>query len=140
MFTNRSELESLILNNPKKFENFNPDDIFEVLNSLGYTIVGNYTLQPNSITLVKIPKGYTQNLDELNYDIVKDKDGIYWTINDKGEIEKITEEFFNTFNEDDMDEIKQNPDEILDEETKFLAMVYQQIQNQNKGDKDIETI
>jgi hypothetical protein len=100
MFTNRSELESLILNNPKKFENFNPDDIFEVLNSLGYTTVGNYTLQPNSITLVKIPKGYTQNLDELDYDVVKDKNGIYWTINNKGEIEKITEEFFNTFSED----------------------------------------
>ena len=141
MFINRSELESLILNNSKKFENFNPDDIFEVLNDLGYTVVGNYTLQPNSITLVKIPKGYTQDLgEELDYEVVKDKDGIYWTINNKGEIGKITEEFFNTFNEDDMDEIKQNPDEILDEETKFLATIYQQVQNQNKGDKDIETI
>jgi hypothetical protein len=39
-----------------------------------------------------------------------------------------------------MDEIKQNPDKILNEETKLLATIYQQVQNQNKGDKDIETI
>lgn len=149
-FINRSELEILILNNIKNFENIPEEynlieieDVLEVLNSLGYTVVGTYTMQPNTLTLVKIPTGYTISAEEANHDIVKDSTGKYFTLNADGSVSEITEEFFKDFSEDVMSEIKENSeniDSLIDPEDILLAKIYKQVQSSIEGADSAQNI
>ena len=156
-FTNRSELSALILNNIKKFENLNDGNILKdtdladliiPLNELGYAIVGGYTLQPNTITLVKIPNGYTQSIEDdyvfSDYDIIQDSAGKYYELNQDGSVSEITEDFFNNFKEDVINEIKENASKDLstltDPEDILLAKIWQQVQSKSKGEGSAQTI
>ena len=156
-FTNRSELATLILNNIKKFENLNNGnilkdtdlaDLITPLNELGYAIVGDYTMQPNTLTLVKIPNGYTQSTEDDNisstYYVVQDSTGKYYNLNSDGSVSEITKDFFNNFNEDIINEIKENASKDLstltDPEDILLAKIWQQVQSKSEGEGSAQTI
>ena len=156
-FINRSELATLILNNIKKFENLNNGNILKntdladliiPLNELGYSIVGDYTLQPNTLTLVKIPNGYTQSTEDDNisvdYDVVQDSSGKYYNLNQDGSISEITEDFFNNYNEDIINEIKENASKDLstltDPEDILLAKIWNQVMSKSEGEGSAQTI
>ena len=156
-FINRSELATLILNNIKKFENLNNGNILKntdladliiPLNELGYSIVGDYTLQPNTLTLVKIPNGYTQSTENDNisvdYDVVQDSSGKYYNLNQDGSISEITEDFFNNYNEDIINEIKENASKDLstltDPEDILLAKIWNQVMSKSEGEGSAQTI
>lgn len=152
-FTNRSELATLILNNIKKFENLNSGNILEdtdlevladVTLSLGYVMVGNYNLKPNSLTLVKIPIGYNADSIEESYGIVHDSDEKYYLLNSDGSVSEITEDFFNKFNEDIIDEIKENASKdlstITDPEDLLLTKIWRQVQFKSKGEGSAQSI
>ena len=155
-FTNRSELETLILNNIKKFENLNNGNILEGTNlgyltipliELGYAIVGHYTLQPNTLTLVKIPNGYTQSTEDDNnssdYNVIQDSTGKYYNLNSDGSVSEITEDFFNGFDEDIMNYIKHAPEDlstITDPEYMLLTKIWRQVQSKSEGEGSAQTI
>ena len=155
-FINRSELATLILNNIKKFENLNSGniltdrdlaDLIIPLNELGYAIVGHYTMQPNTLTLVKIPNGYTQSTEDDNvssdYNVVQDSTGKYYNLNQDGSVSEITEDFFNGFDEDAMEFVKNAPEDlstITDQEYLVLTKIWRQIQSKSKGEGSAQTI
>ena len=119
-FTNRSELATLISNNPKNFENCNSySNLMETLNQLGYTQIRN----EGNLTLIKLPKGYTQTIQEMEYNVVQDQSGKYWLIDASGNIIKITEDW-----------LSGKPDSEL------MAAISQQIQNQNRGDNSVSDL
>lgn len=155
-FTNRSELATLILNNIKKFENLNNGNILKdtdladliiPLNELGYTIFGDYTIQSNTLTLVKIPNGYTQSTEDdsvsIDYDIIQDSSGKYYKLNQDGSVSEITEDFFDGFDEDLMNYIKHAPEDlsdITDPEYLVLTKIWRQVQSKSKGEGFAQTI
>ena len=155
-FTNRSELSTLILNNIKKFENLNNGNILKdtdlayltaPLNELGYTIFGGYTIQPNTLTLVKIPNGYTQSTEDDNissdYNIIQDSTGKYYNLNQDGSVSEITEDFFDGFDEDFMNFIKHAPEDlstITDPEYLVMTKIWRQVQSKSEGEGSAQTI
>ena len=156
-FINRSELATLILNNIKKFENLNNGNILKdtdlavliiPLNELGYSIVGDYTMQPNTLILVKIPNGYTQSTEDNyifnDYNVVQDSTGKYYNLNKDGSISEITEDFFNDFDKDYiMNFIKNAPEDlstITDPEDLLLTKIWRQVQSKSKGEGSAQTV
>lgn len=155
-FINRSELATLILNNIKKFENLNSGniltdrdlaDLIIPLNELGYTFVGDYTMQPNTLTLVKIPSGYTQSIEDDNtsvdYEVIQDSSGKYYNLNQDGSVSEITEDFFNNFDEDIMAFVKNAPEDlstITDPEYLVFIKIWRQVQSKSEGEGSAQTI
>ena len=142
LFDNRSELVTLVLNNPKKFENCSDNNIFvKSLQNLKYAAV---IIGYGKYKLVKIPSGYTQTISEMKYSLVKDSEGKYWDLEADGSVEKITEDYFyGRLSDEDMEQIKKGPDQQTNERMKILATIYQQVQESLKGEDsatDIDSI
>ena len=141
LFQNSTELINLVINNVKEFENCQTNGkLMEILNKLGYTEVRT---DNTHFWIVKLPENYLQTETEMFYNLVRDSDNRYQLINKNGEIITPTEEFFNNFSEEKMDNIKKDPETLSNEEDKVLATLYKQIQDSNKGvdsAQDIDSI
>lgn len=153
-FINRSELETLILNNIKIFENVSEEGKFEIgdlsepLNTLGYAIISEDGIEdfgPNTLHLVKIPTGYTQDIQtsEFDLEVVKDSTGKYFNLESDGSVSEITMEQLQGYPEDILNTIKENSeniDSLTDPEDILLAKIYKQIQSSIEGADSAENI
>lgn len=137
-FNNRTELVNIILNNPKNFENCQTNgSLMEALNKLGYAEI---KIDNTHFYLTKLPKDYTQTVEEMEYNLVKDADGVYFVLDYNGNLNKPIEEFFTNFNEETLNRIKEDPEKQINESDRILSTLYKQIQDQNKGETSITDI
>ena len=153
-FINRSELETLILNNIKIFENISEEgkfeigDLLEPLNTLGYAIISEDGIEdfgPNTLYLVKIPSGYTQDIQtpELDLEVVRDSTGKYFNLESDGSVSEITMEQLQGYPEDVLNTMKENSnniDSLTDLDDILLAKIYKQVQSSIEGADSAQNI
>ena len=81
---------------------------------------------------------------EMEFNLVKDSDEVYYILDSDETITKPTEEFFSNFSEETINKIKEDPEKQINESNKVLSTVYSQVQKQINGESssilDIDSI